>query len=188
MNFRQEAVFSTGCHHSEKQIGAWAPTPSPMICFHVCLLSLMTPPEMYLPEGLHIVLFSILWPSPGCPNYSLHILLFDSQINFLSSAFALAASSEFRLLLYSLPTALHLCFMLVFNSLIDLLQILILLAMPSRMLPIVCYHLPASCSTASAVHSTSRWALCFASSILSFSTASMFSPVIAAKFHPTTHS
>jgi multidrug transporter EmrE-like cation transporter len=159
-----------------------------MICLLACLPTLIRPPGMCLPDGSYIALCSIPWPSPGCANCSFHILLLDSRINFWGSAFALSVSSKFRPLHYFLPTVLLPCFMSGFNHLIDMNQILIFLAVAFRMLPMVSYHLPASCSIASAVHSASGSALCLASSIHSFSTASMSSPVIPAKFEPTTHS
>jgi len=113
-------------------------------------------------------------------------MLFDWRIDFWSFAFARAASSEFCLLLFSLPTVLLLSLMSAFHHLFDLAQILSFFAMALRTLLIASWHHAASCSTLSSVYSASSWALSFASSIHSFSTASASFSVIAARFHPIT--
>jgi hypothetical protein len=64
-------------------------------------------------------------------KYSLHIFLLDCRIDVWNSAFALAASSEFRLLFFSLPTAFLLSLMSAFHHLFDLAQILIFFAVAS---------------------------------------------------------
>jgi len=119
-------------------------------------------------------------------KYSLHILLLDCWINFWSSACTLAASSTFHLLLFSLLTSFLLSLMSAFRHLVDLAQILMFIAMGSRMLPIASWHHAGSCSILSAVRSASRWDLSFAHSIHSFSAASTSSSVNAAKCHTTT--
>jgi len=69
-------------------------------------------------------------------KYSLGTSLLDCHFDFCSSAFALAASSEFRLLLFSLLNAFHHFLMSAFHHLFDLAQILIFFAVASRTLPI----------------------------------------------------
>jgi len=120
-------------------------------------------------------------------KHSLLIFLLDSQIDFWSSTFALAASSEFCLLLLSLLTAVHYLLILAFHHIFEQSQIVIIFAVASRTLPIASRDNAASYPPSSAVHSASRWVLTFASTFRSFSAASVHSSIIAATFHPTTN-
>ena len=119
---------------------------------------------------------------------SLQIWLLDRRIDFRSSALARAASSEFCLDCFSPPIAFLLPLISEIHLLFDLAQILIIFAVALSTLLIASWHHAASCSNSPSVHSASRWALSFASSIHSFSAASTSFSIIAAKFHRTTFS
>ena len=179
-------MCSTGHHHSEQKTCTPASPPSGVMCLVTCLRRLVRP-ELTVPaRGLAYCASHYTSTPLRFGKYILHILLWVCQVNVWKHAFTLADSSTFRLLLYSLPTALLLALMWLLHGVFDLVKIVILFAVVSTSLPIVAWYHGATCPTSSAVYSASRCGHWLSSSIQTFFSASVWSTVIAPQLHYTT--